>query len=171
MAAYQSQLPSRSSYNNNIFPANARPEEEIVPWTPPTNESLQNTLQNSLMQITCSPELSEISCEGYSKFHVLVNMTCVESTPPEAMVVAPSAPIQQDDTLTKSDIPVVIPAAAVVVASPAPAPSTKPPRPPLDIICVLDTSGSMGSDNKLENLKFAGKLNYYLLVFILFYII
>ncbi len=30
-------------------------------------------------------------------------------------------------------------------------------KPPMDIICVLDTSGSMSSDNKLVNLKHAGK--------------
>jgi len=29
------------------------------------------------------------------------------------------------------------------------------PRPPMDIVCVLDTSGSMGSDNKLVNVKHA----------------
>lgn len=33
---------------------------------------------------------------------------------------------------------------------------TESSRPPMDLVCVLDTSGSMGSDNKLVNLKHAG---------------
>jgi Mg-chelatase subunit ChlD len=34
---------------------------------------------------------------------------------------------------------------------------TETARPPMDLVCVLDTSGSMGSDNKLVNLKHAGE--------------
>lgn len=51
------------------------------------------------------------------------------------------------------------------IATIAPSPSSS--RPPLDIICVLDTSGSMSSDNKLKNLIFAGlilHLDYLLLL-------
>jgi Mg-chelatase subunit ChlD len=41
---------------------------------------------------------------------------------------------------------------------------TEQSRAPLDIVCVLDTSGSMSGDNKLVNLKYAvdyirGELN------------
>lgn len=165
---FQSNYNSSRSFQNNLFQSNARPEEPIIPWVPPSSESIQSSLLNSQIQVNCTPELNEISCEGYSKFHVLVTMSCVESTPPLATIVEASAP-SQEELLTKDDINVAIPAAAVVIATPSPnttpSPSSssttttsKPSRPPLDIICVLDTSGSMGSDNKLENLKFA--VNY-----------
>ncbi len=81
-----------------------------------------------------------------------MNLSCVDSseqsTAPLAEATAPSAPPSQED-LSKDTIPITIPTAVTA--------STTPSRPPLDVICVLDTSGSMSSDNKLTNLIFAGK--------------
>jgi uncharacterized protein with von Willebrand factor type A (vWA) domain len=64
----------------------------------------------------------------------------------EAVLTAAAAP---DTNLSKDE-------GAPIVAIP-----TSPSRPPLDIICVLDTSGSMSSDNKLTNLLFAGKCSHW----------
>jgi Mg-chelatase subunit ChlD len=93
----------------------------------------------------------ESSLSGNNKFHVLVTMSCLDNEAEgevEATVVAAAETKPSDDSLLKNgDAP---------IATLAPSPSSHPSRPPLDIICVLDTSGSMSSDNKLKNLIYAG---------------
>jgi hypothetical protein len=90
----------------------------------------------------------EISLAENNKFHVLVTMSCAESVGErEAVLATASLEAAPDSNLSKNE-------GAPIVAIPT---SLSPSRPPLDIICVLDTSGSMSSDNKLTNLLFAGE--------------
>mmetsp|Transcript_9085 Transcript_9085/g.9610 ORF Transcript_9085/g.9610 Transcript_9085/m.9610 type:complete len:250 (+) Transcript_9085:92-841(+) len=115
-------IQQRNAYNsfhtqNNLFSTSSRPEDPVLPWTPQSNESIQSSLQNSQIQVTCTPEINEISCEANSKFHVLVTVSCVESSPPLATIVEATAPSQQE-LLSKEPTPLVVPATAVIVATP-----------------------------------------------------
>lgn len=84
---------------------------------------------------------AEVSLEAKNSFHVLVTMSCSESE----LAVAETQPSAPTEDLSKNY-------ASPIVATPV----STITRPPLDIICVLDTSGSMSSDSKLKNLLFAG---------------
>jgi hypothetical protein len=89
-----------------------------------------------------------LSLAGNNKFHVLVTMSCLDNEGEGVAEAVVSSDIKpSEDSLSKNG--------GAPIATLASSPSS-PSRPPLDIICVLDTSGSMSSDNKLKNLIFAG---------------
>lgn len=55
-------IQQRNAYNsfhtqNNLFSTSSRPEDPVLPWTPQSNESIQSSLQNSQIQVTCTPEM------------------------------------------------------------------------------------------------------------------
>jgi hypothetical protein len=144
--------PTAANVSRNVTPRRGSallllPEEPVPAWTPPSSTDLASTLARASIAIHSLPERSSISNSGEPQFYAVVTLSCssaaTPSAPPITAIAVPS------DLKNGGSV-------GVAVAIDASAASSSLSRPPQDIICVLDTSGSMSSQNKLTNLLYAG---------------
>mmetsp|Transcript_9083 Transcript_9083/g.9607 ORF Transcript_9083/g.9607 Transcript_9083/m.9607 type:complete len:572 (+) Transcript_9083:458-2173(+) len=130
---------------------------KISPYEPSSHDNDDyNRSNNPSIQPSSSSEIYRTSSHSTQSSHHPQSTT---SKQPSSSHLLPSVSKRGSGlNNVQSNNSTTISTTTTTTTTPITTSSIKSTRPPLDIICILDTSGSMGSDNKLQNLKFA--VNY-----------